>query len=355
MNAGFILLYRQITEWEWYQNPNTFRVFLHCLLMANFTDGRFEGKEIKRGQFVTSLPNLAKQTKLSIRQVRVALDHLIMTGELTNKSYTKFRVITVVNYDKYQSNDRQIDSQMTDKGQTSDSQMTNKRQQYNNNNNGIMEKGNNLLPLMGEDEAHEIQLEQNRVLDAAEDAGFDRSNSVRAGLIQLYACYGLDKMLEGIKACVDHSAVNLAYLRAVLKGEKKPQKTGRVLPAQDFQQRDYTGVTEALIQQQELETIQRYKDLGLWDEENNCVDKEKEEAYEARKKEEERIKAEAEEAARKAEAEEREKKRQEEKAKAEAYRVCANCREAEDCAKKRFYEKTTGCSSFMPLLSRNAV
>ena len=69
MNNGFILLYRQITEWEWYQNPNTFRLFLHCLLMANFTDGRFEGMEVKRGQFVTSLPNLAKQTKLSIQQV----------------------------------------------------------------------------------------------------------------------------------------------------------------------------------------------------------------------------------------------------------------------------------------------
>ena len=247
MNAGFILLYRQITEWEWYQNPNTFRVFLHCLLMANFTDGRFEGKEIKRGQLVTSLPSLADQTKLSIRQVRVALDHLIMTGELTNKSYSKFRVVTVVNYDKYQNNDRQIDSQVTDKGQTNDSQVTDKRQQYKKENNVIREKGNNLLPLMGDDEAQEIQLEQNRVLDAAEDAGFDRSNSVMAGLIQLYADYGLEKMLEGIKACVDHSAINLAYLRAVLKGEKKPSKPVRVLPAQDFAQRDYSGVEDELM------------------------------------------------------------------------------------------------------------
>lgn len=132
MNTGFILLYRQITEWEWYQNPNTFRVFLHCLLMANFVDGRFEGKEIKRGQFVTSLPSLSAQTSLSIRQVRVALDHLILTGELTSKAYPKFRVITVVNYDKYQNNDRQIDIQMTGK-----------RQQYNNNNKEIKKKGNN--------------------------------------------------------------------------------------------------------------------------------------------------------------------------------------------------------------------
>ena len=247
MNAGFILLYRQITEWEWYQNPNTFRVFLHCLLKANFTDGRFEGITVNRGQFVTSLPTLSKQTRLTIQQVRTALDHLKSTGEITDKAYSKFRVITVVKYDEYQKDNRQDNSQSTGNQQASNRPATGEQQQYNNNNNGTMEKGNNLLPLMGEDEAQEIQLEQNRVLDAAEDAGFDRSNSVRAGLIQLYAEYGLEKMLEGIKACVDHSAINLAYLRTVLKGEKKPAKTGRVLPAQDFAQRDYSGVEDELM------------------------------------------------------------------------------------------------------------
>ena len=144
VNAGFILLYRQITEWEWYQNPNTFRVFLHCLLMANFTDGRFEGKEIKRGQFVTSLPSLSDQTSLSIRQVRVALDHLIMTGELTSKAYSKFRVITVVNYDKYQNNGRQNDSQTADKRQTSGS---NRRKEENSRVNRLckgLKAGKNL-------------------------------------------------------------------------------------------------------------------------------------------------------------------------------------------------------------------
>ena len=265
MNAGFILLYRQITEWEWYQNPNTFRVFLHCLLMANFTDGRFEGKEIKRGQFVTSLPSLADQTKLSIRQVRVALDHLIMTGELTNKSYTKFRVITVVNYDKYQNNDRQIDSQMTDKGQTIDSQMTVKRQQYKNNNKEIMEKGNNdhhLEPLMDDDEAQEIQKDHDRILDAAKDAGFKGSNSENASLLRLYADYGLEKMLDGISACMKHSAPNIAYLEAVLKGEPRKSKGSEINPKSfnNFTQRDYSKVDAEIMANLEKEMAEYLKE-----------------------------------------------------------------------------------------------
>ena len=221
MNTGFILLFRQITEWEWYQNPNTFRLFVHCLLMANFTDGRFEGEEIKRGQFVTSLPSLSKQTKLSIQQVRTALDHLKSTGEITDRIYPKYRVITVVKYNDYQQDNRQNNSQSTGNQQASNSQSTGNQQQYNNNNKGTMEKGNNLLPLMGDDEAQQIQIDHDRVLNAAEDAGFKMSNDVRANLINLYAEHGLQKTLDGLKACSEHGALNLAYLRAVLKGESK--------------------------------------------------------------------------------------------------------------------------------------
>ena len=94
-----------------------------------------------------------------------------------------------------------------------------------------------------DDEANVIQCDHNRVLDAAEDAGFVMSNDVRANLINLYSEYGLQKVLDGFKACVDHGALNLAYLRAVLKGEPRKQ-TGRILPVQDFRQRDYSGVED---------------------------------------------------------------------------------------------------------------
>ena len=141
---GFILLHRKIIEWEWYQNPNTFRVFLHCLLMANYTDGRFEGMDIKRGQFVTSLPNLAKQTSLSVQQVRTALAHLKSTGEITDSSTSKFRVITVVKYDQYQQDNRQNNSQSTGEQQASNRQSTGEQQQYNNNNKETKKKRNNL-------------------------------------------------------------------------------------------------------------------------------------------------------------------------------------------------------------------
>ena len=279
MNGGFILLYRQITEWEWYQNPNTFRVFLHCLLMANFADGRFEGLDVKRGQFVTSLPSLSKQTKLTIQQVRTALDHLKSTGEITDKTYPKYRVITVVKYNDYQQDNRQINSQSTGNQQASNRQVTGNQQQYNNNNNGTMEKGNNgYRPLMDEDDAQGIQHDHDRVLNAAEDAGFKMSNDVRAKLIALYADNGMEKMLEGFRACVDHAAPNLAYLKAVLKGEpRKPVPVKGTVPAQAYTQRSYDGEQEAamrrMIGQRKVMPAQQFSQRDYSGEDEDAINR----------------------------------------------------------------------------------
>ena len=129
---GFICLYRQITQWEWYKNPNTFRLFIHLLLMANYTDGRFEGEIIRRGEFVTSLPSLADQTSLTIQQARTALDHLKSTGEITDRKTNRYRVITIVNYDRYQLDNRQNNSQSTGDQQTDQQQYKKDKKDKNN-------------------------------------------------------------------------------------------------------------------------------------------------------------------------------------------------------------------------------
>lgn len=100
-------------------------------------------------------------------------------------------------------------------------------------------RNRNTEPMIDEDDAARINDEQNRVLDAAEDAGFQRSNSVRARLINLFAVYGAEKMLAGIASCVTHGATNLAYLEGCLKGNGKV----KAVPGA-YSQRDYSGDTD---------------------------------------------------------------------------------------------------------------
>ena len=132
----YIKLFRKLVYWEWYQDINTKVLFIHCLLMANWKPGRWRGQAYKRGQFFTSINNLAKETGLTVREVRTALDHLETTNEVTSKTTNKYTLITVVSFDKYQG-ERQAERQANDtrNDTQNDKQATSKRQQNKNNKN----------------------------------------------------------------------------------------------------------------------------------------------------------------------------------------------------------------------------
>ena len=130
MNEGFILIHRKIIkEWEWYSNTNDTRLWLHCLLSANWEDSWFEGIKIERGSFVTSLKKLSLETKLTQRQIRTSLEHLKSTNNLTINSNNKFSIITINNYNKYQL----ATNEMTSNRQAIDKQSTSNRQAIDNN------------------------------------------------------------------------------------------------------------------------------------------------------------------------------------------------------------------------------
>ena len=103
MNDSWISLHRKIIEWEWYGDSNTFRLFLHLLLMANHSDKKWKGIIIKRGQRVTSLKSLSKEINISKQSVRTSLNKLESTQEITIVPTHRNSIISVCNYNTYQS------------------------------------------------------------------------------------------------------------------------------------------------------------------------------------------------------------------------------------------------------------
>ena len=85
----FVKVYRKFTEWEWYDDINVSRVFLHLLITVNWTDKRWRGQVVKRGSITSSYEKLATETGLSVMQVRTAIKKLQSTGEITSKSSNK--------------------------------------------------------------------------------------------------------------------------------------------------------------------------------------------------------------------------------------------------------------------------
>lgn len=102
-DTGYIKIHRSFLSWEWHDKETVVSVFLHCLLLANWEPKKWHGLTIERGSFITSTVKLSDATGLTRQTVSKCLKRLQDTGELlveSNRNYTK---ITIVNYDKYQS------------------------------------------------------------------------------------------------------------------------------------------------------------------------------------------------------------------------------------------------------------
>ena len=128
--SGWIKLHRSILEWEWYDDTNVRLLFLHILVSANYKPKNWKGVEIRRGQLMCSLPNLAKSTGLSLQQVRTAISKLKSTGEITDRQHAGGRLITVVGYESYQSDNSPSNSQSTGNQQANNRQVTGEQQQH---------------------------------------------------------------------------------------------------------------------------------------------------------------------------------------------------------------------------------
>ena len=110
VNDGWVKLWRELLSKSiWIQStPECKTILITILLLANHEESEWEYKgekyRCKPGQLYTSIENLAKHSGRGItpQNVRGAISRLCRTGFLTNESTKTGRLITVVNWDKYQ-------------------------------------------------------------------------------------------------------------------------------------------------------------------------------------------------------------------------------------------------------------
>ena len=121
-DMGYVAVPRGLTRWEWYDDINTTRMYVHLLLTVNWDEMEWHGIRVLPGQRVTSIGKLAKETGLTSMQVRTALSHLVATKYITQSPTSKFTVVTVNNWDAISWRNK-VDNKV----------ITNKQQSDNNN------------------------------------------------------------------------------------------------------------------------------------------------------------------------------------------------------------------------------
>jgi hypothetical protein len=126
--SGWIKLHRKFLDWEWFNKSEAVHLFLYMLIKANHKDAKWQGNDVKRGQFISSLGNISNATGISIQQIRTILKKLEKTNEIEVKSTSQFTIVTICKYDCYQD-----ENETTNKPLTNNQQTTNKRSTTNKN------------------------------------------------------------------------------------------------------------------------------------------------------------------------------------------------------------------------------
>jgi len=111
-DQGFIKIHRSILKWEWWKDANTMRVFMYLLLNANWEDSKFMGHDVPKGSLVTSYASIANALNISVKNTRTAIKHLKSTGEVAIKTASKFSIITVINWEKFQGYENEVASKV---------------------------------------------------------------------------------------------------------------------------------------------------------------------------------------------------------------------------------------------------
>ena len=134
MINDFVFLNRSLLDSRVFGDESLLRLWIWCILKANWKRGWFNDCEIKPGQFATGRSSAAGELNVSGSKWYRGMNRLAEFGmikmEVVNKQFT---VVSVVNWDKYQT-------QRTSSGQAADKQRTSSEQAANTIEEGYKER-----------------------------------------------------------------------------------------------------------------------------------------------------------------------------------------------------------------------
>lgn len=117
MQEGFIKIHRQITESSIYLDSQAVHLFLHLLLRANFKDRKvmFNSSivNLKKGQFICGRKTLSEETGINESKIYRLLTIFEKESLIEQLPNSRYSIITILNWNKYQESEQQANSGRT--------------------------------------------------------------------------------------------------------------------------------------------------------------------------------------------------------------------------------------------------
>ena len=93
----YVKLPKYIAKRPWYSKPNSLRLYIHLLLNKSYLDRTLINNiPLLKNQLLTSSNSLEKALELTKTQIRTALNHLKIAGDIKIKGTTKYSIITLL-------------------------------------------------------------------------------------------------------------------------------------------------------------------------------------------------------------------------------------------------------------------
>lgn len=213
MTEGYIRLWRKVMDSYFYTEPDYAHLWIHLLLKANHKNKfmTFRGKPflIKRGQFVTSRAKLVKETGLNRSKIERILKSFESEQQIEQQNFFVFRLITVVNYNKFQKVSTKVSSECAASEQPVSTTNKLKNDKNDNKKKYICASGNALT----EDQVENSWKEWWKRYPRKEDKGKAREKYMHNVKIRKVDPELLDQALTGYIHCLKSKDTDIDYVK----------------------------------------------------------------------------------------------------------------------------------------------
>ena len=125
MSNDWVKIHRKTIDSRVFSDDFLFRLWMWCLLKANWKRGWKNGREIPPGSFATGELSASDQLGVSGSKWRRGMDKLKEFGCINTKATNRFTIVTIEKWELYQSDD----PKPTSHRRTSDEPPTSHRRQ----------------------------------------------------------------------------------------------------------------------------------------------------------------------------------------------------------------------------------
>lgn len=117
MQVGYIKLHRCILDSSWSRQPDFVAVWVHCLLRGNYEPSDVVTKggtivHLEPGQFIASRLQISLATGVQESKVERILKVFKIEHQIEQRNMGVFRVISILNWSKYQQNEQDDEQQL---------------------------------------------------------------------------------------------------------------------------------------------------------------------------------------------------------------------------------------------------